>query len=623
METKERNKRPDRQKKLQDRKHQIETVVKSALLKHLHGDGATKARIRDAIQERVEAYSRRVNMASIVLSGIIKESFHKVDDVLSVFLPDVTDQTFIRQILLGTEEAQVPIVIIKSYYERHPECIKTTERHLMDRNIYSAGAISYSTNIKNGLKLNLGGRIKKFTKQYGILHGLSPQESVAMYFRINAWPLPSGLGCIFPEREVVSETISQHRRVLGLEEDQCISKMWIKATTSIDKMVRYYVFLNRFNEENGLPMFNIVPMCRMGAHFITIDTHTLYGLMKEVGLVSDMPMKTFVDLGQDQWASFFKISQLESNSNKFTGTIETDGISVCTHFMRPMSEHDIFQRDMEPISGGKTTKKRKIQSSDSVGLNPEDRVVGIDPGRSNIIFAVEQNEDGSFKRWILTRKRYYADAGIYSARRKTKTWSESIHGSLEAMSNVSTKGVNLIHHQDFLDVYMENYDSLWGEYMKSRWARQRLRLYGGKKRVFANFFQDIKNYNPDRRVVIAYGSAQFAPGGKGEISVPTSRAYAECSMRLPTLVVDEFRSTRVHHEDGTLLEGVQRRDTNERLRGLLWCSSTNNTKFVNRDLNAAINIRRCVTNPVRPLELTRIKGQNPLPRMGIGKIIKC
>ena len=622
MEAKEKNKRPDRQKKLQDRKNQVETVVKSALLKHLHGDGPTKTRIRDAIQDRVEAYSKRMNMASIILSGIIKELFHNVDDILTVDVPDITDQTFIRQTLLGTDEAQVPVTIIKSYFERHPECIKTTERHLLDRNIYSAGAISYSTNIKNSLKLNLSGRMKKFTKQFGMMEGLSTEESTAMYFSINAWPLPSSLGCIFPERRIVFETVVEHRRVLGLEADQSINKAWLKATTSIDKMVKYSVLLNRFKEAHGHPLFNIVPMCRMGAHFITIDTHTLYGLMKEVGLIPNMPMKTFVELGEEQWASFFKTSKLESSSNKFTGTVETDGISVCAHFMRPMSERDIFQRDMEPISGDKKTK-RKVQSSSSVGLKADDRVVGIDPGRSNIIFAVEQLEDGTFRKWVLTRKRYYTDAGIFSARKKTETWSKSILGNLEAMSGVSTKGINLERHKDFVEVYLQNYDALWGEYLKTRWARQRLRLYGGKKRVFAKFFEAIKDCDRTRRVVIAYGSAQFAPGGKGEISVPTSRAYAECAMRLPTLVVDEFRSTRVHHEDGSLLQGVQRRDTNERLRGLLWCSSTNNTKFVNRDLNAAINIRRCVTSPVRPLELTRMKGQPALPRMTVGKIIKC
>ena len=54
--------------------------------------------------------------------------------------------------------------------------------------------------------------------------------------------------------------------------------------------------------------------------------------------------------------------------------------------------------------------------------------------------------------------------------------------------------------------------------------------YGGKKRVFANFFNKIKNGgDTSRRVVIAYGSAKFAPGGRNELSVPTTRAFKDCS----------------------------------------------------------------------------------------------
>jgi hypothetical protein len=145
--------------------------------------------------------------------------------------------------------------------------------------------------------------------------------------------------------------------------------------------------------------------------------------------------------------------------------------------------------------------------------------------------------------------------------------------------------------------------------MKSKWARQRLRLYGGKKRSFSRFFNRIKKVDTTRRVVIAFGSAKFAPGGKNEISVPTSRAFNECAMRFPTLAVDEFRTTKVFHENDSILKSVANCKTNERVRGLLWCDSTKFNKFVNRDLNAAINIRRCIANPERPLSLTRIKGQ--------------
>jgi transposase len=54
----------------------------------------------------------------------------------------------------------------------------------------------------------------------------------------------------------------------------------------------------------------------------------------------------------------------------------------------------------------------------------------------------------------------------------------------------------------------------------------------------------------------------------------------------------------------------------------MWCGSTINGKFVNRDLNAALNIRRCLISLVRPVELCRVVGQGKLYKV-VGKRIRC
>jgi hypothetical protein len=80
---------------------------------------------------------------------------------------------------------------------------------------------------------------------------------------------------------------------------------------------------------------------------------------------------------------------------------------------------------------------------------------------------------------------------------------------------------------------------------------------------------------------------------KDEMAVPTSRAFKECSYR----PVDEFMTTKMYNGDKqTVLKAVQRRDTGATVvRGLLWCDSStkDQSKFVNRILNAALNIRDC------------------------------
>jgi hypothetical protein len=106
-------------------------------------------------------------------------------------------------------------------------------------------------------------------------------------------------------------------------------------------------------------------------------------------------------------------------------------------------------------------------------------------------------------------------------------------------------------------------------------------------------------------------------------------------------VVSEFRTTRTYHENGTLLEKVAVALSDPKLagvqgpaeagrcrvavvRGLLWCGSTsNNGKFVNRDVNAALNIRNCAVQPQRPVWLDRAKNPTRLPPQRIVRFMSC
>ena len=174
--------------------------------------------------------------------------------------------------------------------------------------------------------------------------------------------------------------------------------------------------------------------------------------------------------------------------------------------------------------------------------------------------------------------------------------ADGVKAHIDALSTVSIKGCNLQSHAQYLVVFLAHSEELWHEYTRPRWARQRLRLYGGKKRVFARFFNHVQKsleaVTPGCKITIAYGSAKFAPGGRNEASVPTSRAYKECASRFNTLVISEFRSSKVYYYDNNVLQLISVRLPGpfRSLRGSLW--SVEQTEFVSRDLNAALNIRR-------------------------------
>ena len=241
------------------------------------------------------------------------------------------------------------------------------------------------------------------------------------------------------------------------------------------------------------------------------------------------------------------------------------------------------------------TSAEYVPSSDDV-------VVGNDPGRINIYYmaGILQGQTVVAK---LTRRQYYAESGATASRRTVQRWTRGIQSHLDALSTSSTKGTSWTAHEWYLRQFEIHGEALWTEYLKPRWARQRLSLYGGKKRVFANFFNRLTAQFSGGRLVVAYGNAKFASGGAGEQSVPTTRAYRECASRVLTYSTDEFRTSKVHCQDDSVLQLLgTHSQARFALRGLLF--NPDLAKFVSRDLNAALNIRRILLGP-RPIILCR------------------
>lgn len=57
-------------------------------------------------------------------------------------------------------------------------------------------------------------------------------------------------------------------------------------------MLKYFMYVNRSIEDYNMiqtpdkrkKLFNILPICRIKTHFITIDTSSLFGIMQDVKL---------------------------------------------------------------------------------------------------------------------------------------------------------------------------------------------------------------------------------------------------------------------------------------------------------------------------------------------------
>ncbi len=573
-------KRPDRAAKFKERKHTIETVVKASLRKHICLDGITKTIACQLIEKRVMECSKRTRNASLALNLLIRLLSDKTD-VKTIVYPKFWDTTFVRQLLLGTKDAKKPVQAIKELENNYPQLFPELERSIGDSNIYSFAAIKLATNIKNHLRLNL----RKVIKKYICLEVEDEDDQVDAMYQAFGWNTEKKRKGKKDATTIKSfQVATVIRDVLELEKGDEIDLVWLNKDANLPKIMRMFIHVNRMLEASNKKLFNILPICKIRAHFITIDTSSMIPMLKELGLLDlNVDIKN-IDC-KSLWESFIDVSKMKNTRNVFTGTIDTDGIAVNVHFKRPKID----------------TSKQNIDLKGK-------RVLAVDPGRVNIFSIVEKEDNERFKQYVFTKKHYYTVSGITKATKRSQHWNKSVKDELSKISLNSPKSTNVDNFHRYISALNDVEDALWKVYLHRKWRDQTLRLYGGKKRAFANF---LNRLNLDENTVVAFGSAKFAPTGKGELSCPTTRAYKEMSYRSKTILIDEYRTSKVHWEDDSILEKVNKPNLKKggykTVRGLLWCGSTNFNKFVNRDMNAAINIWRCgMMYPSRPPSLTRM-----------------
>ena len=159
-------------------------------------------------------------------------------------------------------------------------------------------------------------------------------------------------------------------------------------------------------------------------------------------------------------------------------------------------------------------------------------------------------------------------------------------------------------YRGHVDAYIEHFEALWTEKLRPRWARQKFRLYCGKRRALQEFVNGLRG---DEIPLIAYGAARFASGGRGERSVPVKGMRRLLRQTYPTVLVDEYNTSKMCPTCHVPLQHVkvQLRQRDESWKtvtchdlrrcgnrgpggcALLGCS------WKNRDEAASLNIGRC------------------------------
>ncbi|KAJ9527360.1 hypothetical protein QJQ45_025628 [Haematococcus lacustris] len=363
--------------------------------------------------------------------------------------------------------------------------------------------------------------------------------------------------------------------------------------------------------------------CR--ARHIFIDTRGLYGLMSDAGMLG-----VLTEQGVTSVASSGTVPYLTQRVRATT----LKGLQTASvMFLRP--------KPAAPPAELPRMSKGMGAVNPLAHLHAE--WLGVDPGKTNMATVAheERSADGSVvsvRHWTLTAGQYYRDSGITRQTQATKI--------------VSSKPSSLASYRRFADTVLETYDAMWAEVSKKRWANAKFRLYCGKMRVVASFWAKVKKQAQklwlDRILALAYhsynlglscrsdGAAGF--NGSGTIGcrgVPVSQMRKEAVKQFRperVVLVDEFRASRVSSADNTpsetlldtppesfrWLRPVKSMAKRSQVRGLMCSTSINNiTRFYDRDVSAALNIRRCAVGPgPRPTELCYWTNRPAMPKPG-------
>jgi len=235
--------------------------------------------------------------------------------------------------------------------------------------------------------------------------------------------------------------------------------------------------------------FNVVPLCNIKSHFVSIDSEIPYGIITEICPVFDVSNKEFTGENQETYwkKNIFDSKRLRTSKKKeFTGMIESDAIAMRVHYRR-------LKADCPVPSSLQSLAKReenKEASPTKQEVHENHFVVGAGPGNTNIMTITTRNcgDDGvdcnlhqkHMRVLKRSRTRYYRKFGVMNAKKKSGTWSAGVKEHLEAISQVTGRGADFLAVLEFIKVRVAHDVALWKEYTTPRWARLRTNLYCGR-----------------------------------------------------------------------------------------------------------------------------------------------
>ncbi|KAI3655346.1 hypothetical protein MP638_006773, partial [Amoeboaphelidium occidentale] len=174
-----------------------------------------------------------------------------------------------------------------------------------------------------------------------------------------------------------------------LDEDSLKASWWtyLKPMSRILKtFVKNHITDAEARVENGvrgrgLRLFSLTPISSFKQKFILIDTDALHDLMTSQDIGMQVPNKeSFRENTLEWWRTAFDVDKLTTATKRFAFSISTDGVQYHQHNLKQHIRSNI--NDWGYDFGGEFHEME---------LQPETRVVALDPGRGSLYMAASGN----------------------------------------------------------------------------------------------------------------------------------------------------------------------------------------------------------------------------------------
>lgn len=537
MATTTNNRRPDVAKRRKDRNGKEEFVVKCSLSGSL-----SVHEMQDEIDEWVEAVSRLVNIGSLVLNRLLLHCLST-----GSALPDLSQRwPFYHAFIIGAGgKLRKPDPLLQHVWNSFFSNFPPVKRCRGDSDALAYACSKYITNFNNTVVFSFDGRLKRHVARWCVEHGLAKKVVGSVCGAIKGWTCGE-------VPEVAKLFIDEQRSTLGLAPGEAVNEQWLRSHTPA-VLYYYYKTLQYLQQFKDARLFTLAPVCRIKRHFITIDSRVLRSMLKNVKHLlreeeeeeeEGREEQSAVDEEQEQLTEEEKKKQLFQSvfhldhlcSGTFSGLVETDGVSISVHFLRP--ERRVKRSRRRAVAGA-----APVAVAGAISAVVVPRVIAIDPGRTNLLYGAEKTAAGveTFK---LSRRHYYSSCGMKAAAEQSKKWEDSIKQEEEIFKQHNIKTTSEECWAGFLSDYSIIYNKLWGEKLKKKWARQRFRVFCLKKKLLNNFFNSMSSRG-SVKPVIAFGAAKFSATGRGELSAPTTSLFKACCHHFCVVLVDEYNTSKV------------------------------------------------------------------------------